>query len=49
MVGASANVVTLGIAEAAGYRIRFLEFMKIGFVFMVISVGLANAYLLLFY
>jgi Na+/H+ antiporter NhaD/arsenite permease-like protein len=49
MIGASANVVTMGIAEAAGYPIRFLEFMKVGFVFMVISVAIANVWLLVFF
>ena len=28
IIGASANVVTTGIAEKAGYKITFLEFMK---------------------
>ncbi|QJA06376.1 ArsB/NhaD family transporter [Thermosulfurimonas marina] len=49
MIGASANVVTLGIAEAAGHRIRFFEYMKVGFVYMVLSVALANVWLLIFY
>jgi len=49
MIGASANVVTLGIAEAAGHRIHFFEYMKVGFVYMVLSVAIANAWLLIFY
>jgi Na+/H+ antiporter NhaD/arsenite permease-like protein len=49
MIGASANVVTMGIAEAAGYPIRFFDFMKVGFVYMVISLVLANIWLLIFY
>ncbi len=49
MIGASANVVTLGIAEAAGHHIKFFAFMKMAFLYMVISVALANVWLLLFY
>ncbi len=49
MIGASANVVTLGIAEAAGHHIKFFGFMKVAFLYMVISVALANVWLLLFY
>ncbi len=49
MIGASANVVTVGIAEARGHNISFLKFMKIGFLYMVISVAIANVYLLVFY
>ncbi len=49
MIGASANVVTLGIAEAAGHRIKFFEYMKVGFIYMLISVAIANVWLLIFY
>lgn len=49
MIGASANVVTLGIAEAAGHPIKFIGFMKVAFPYMIISVALANVWLLLMY
>ena len=49
MLGASANLVAIGIAEREGYPISFFEFMKVGFVYMLISVGIANLWLLLFY
>lgn len=49
IIGASANVVTLGIAESAGYPIRFFQFMKVAFPFMLISVAVANVWLLLAY
>lgn len=49
MIGASANVVTMGIAEAAGHRISFFGFMKYAFVYMLISVGICHAWLLIFY
>ena len=49
MIGASANVVTMGIAEAAGHPIRFFTFMKYAFVYMLISVAICNVWLLNFY
>ncbi len=49
LIGASANVVTMGIAEKSGYPIGFGSFMKVGFLFMIVSVGLANVWLLFFY
>lgn len=49
MIGASANVVTLGISESAGYPIRFFQFMKTAFPFMLLSVAVANVWLLLAY
>jgi Na+/H+ antiporter NhaD/arsenite permease-like protein len=49
MIGASANVVTVGIAEAAGHRVSFFGFMKYAFLYMIISVVIANVWLLVFY
>lgn len=49
MIGASANVVTVGIAEAAGYPIKFFTFMKYAFIYMIISVAISNVWLLIFY
>jgi len=49
VIGASANVVTLGIAESAGYPVRFFSFMKLAFPFMLISVAIANVWLLFAY
>ncbi len=49
MIGASANVVTIGIAESAGYPMKFIGFMKVAFPFMIISVAIANVWLLLAY
>ncbi len=48
IIGASANVVTMGIAESRGYRISFIGFMKIAFPYMIISVLIAHAWLLIF-
>jgi Na+/H+ antiporter NhaD/arsenite permease-like protein len=48
-VGASANVVVLGIAERAGKPITFWQFTKYGLVVTVITVALAMPYLWLRY
>ncbi|MBN1930366.1 MAG: ArsB/NhaD family transporter [Desulfobacterales bacterium] len=47
MIGASANVVTMGIAESKGYKISFIGFMKTAFPYMLISVAIAHAWLFL--
>ncbi len=49
MIGASANVVTVGMAEKAGYHIGFVEYMKRCWVPMMITVTIAMVYLLIFY
>jgi Na+/H+ antiporter NhaD/arsenite permease-like protein len=46
MIGASANVVTVGLAEKAGFHISFLGYIKACFVPMLITVALANVFLL---
>ena len=48
-IGASANVVTIGIAETLGYRVRFFDFIKGALTYMIISVAIANICLVLFY
>jgi Na+/H+ antiporter NhaD/arsenite permease-like protein len=48
-VGASANVVVLGIAERAGKPITFWQFTKYGLVVTVVTVALAAPYLWLRY
>jgi Na+/H+ antiporter NhaD/arsenite permease-like protein len=44
-IGASANVVMLGLAERAGHRIGFWEFTKYGLVVTAVTVGLTAPYL----
>jgi Na+/H+ antiporter NhaD/arsenite permease-like protein len=44
-VGASANVVVLGLAERAGHRISFWGFTKYGLIVTAISITLAVPYL----
>ncbi len=48
-VGASANVVMLGIAERSGRRISFWEFTKYGLVVAAVTVGASMPYLWLRY
>ncbi|MGB6065170.1 MAG: ArsB/NhaD family transporter [Desulfomonilaceae bacterium] len=49
IIGASANVVTAGIAEKAGYKISFYEFARQAAPITVISLIISSAYLLIFY
>jgi Na+/H+ antiporter NhaD/arsenite permease-like protein len=48
-IGASANVVVLGLAERSGRRISFWEFTRYGLVVAVVTVGVAVPYLWLRY
>lgn len=47
IIGASANVVVIGMAEKRGLRISFLGYMKIAFPLMLMSIVLSTGYLLL--
>lgn len=47
LIGASANMVTAGIAERAGYPITYAHFFKKGFPALLLTVGLAMLWLLL--
>jgi Na+/H+ antiporter NhaD/arsenite permease-like protein len=49
LVAASANVYVAGVAERAGYKISFLEFLKWGGLVTVTSLVLATVYLWLRY
>jgi Na+/H+ antiporter NhaD/arsenite permease-like protein len=49
IIGASANVVIAGVAERAGYRIRFIEFLKYGIPVVIESLVISSAYLYLRY
>jgi len=48
-VGASANVVVIGLAERAGQRISFWEFTKYGLVVTAVTVTISAGYLWLRY
>jgi Na+/H+ antiporter NhaD/arsenite permease-like protein len=47
LIGASANLITAGISEGAGYPITYAYFLKKGFPAMLITVGLSSLWLLL--
>ncbi len=47
LIGASANMVTAGIAERAGYRIGYVDFLKIGLPATLITVAVGTGWLLL--
>ena len=49
MIGASANVVTVGLAEKAGYHISFMAYMKACWWPMMITVTISMIYLLIAY
>jgi Na+/H+ antiporter NhaD/arsenite permease-like protein len=48
-IGASANVVVLGLAERAGHRISFLEFSRYGALVALVTMALSLPYLLIRY
>ncbi len=48
MIGASANIVSVGIAKRHGIEIRFLEFMKVSAVITLITLVIASVYLSLY-
>ncbi|MFA4640864.1 SLC13 family permease [Pyrococcus kukulkanii] len=45
-IGASANIVVLGIAYREGIRITFKDFLKVGMTIMVITVGVGSLILI---
>jgi Na+/H+ antiporter NhaD/arsenite permease-like protein len=47
LIGASANIVAIGVAEAKGVKISFMDFLKVGAITMIITIVIANIYLLL--
>ncbi|PKM76107.1 MAG: hypothetical protein CVU90_14160 [Firmicutes bacterium HGW-Firmicutes-15] len=49
LIAASANVIVAGIAERHNTPIKFMDFFKVGFPLMILSIILSNGYLYLFY
>ena len=47
LIGASANVVTAGMSEDAGYPISFNEFFKAGFPVMILTTFIVSLYMIL--
>jgi Na+/H+ antiporter NhaD/arsenite permease-like protein len=49
VVGASANVIVIGMAERQGYPISFWSYMKVAFPLMLLSIVVSTIYLMAFY
>ena len=49
IIGASANVVVIGMAEKRGYYIGFADYFKIAFPLMLMSIVVSTGYLLFWY
>jgi Na+/H+ antiporter NhaD/arsenite permease-like protein len=49
IVGASANVIAVGIAEEHGHKITFKKYFKIAFPLMILTILICTAYLYIFY
>jgi Na+/H+ antiporter NhaD/arsenite permease-like protein len=49
LIGASANLVVAGLADRAGIAFRFMEFLKVAFPLMLISIVISHIYLYLRY
>jgi Na+/H+ antiporter NhaD/arsenite permease-like protein len=49
IIGASANVVTTGIAEKAGYKITFGRFVLEAAPITIVSLVISSIYLLVFF
>jgi Na+/H+ antiporter NhaD/arsenite permease-like protein len=48
-VGASANIVAMGILKKRGYKVKFMEFVRIGFPFTVASVTVSSLFVWLMF
>ncbi|MCK5762602.1 MAG: hypothetical protein KAH05_00640 [Clostridiales bacterium] len=49
LVGASANVMVTGMLEKHGHKLSFINYMKVGFPVMLVSVAISSIYLIVFY
>ncbi|GAB1867112.1 P protein [Camponotus japonicus] len=47
LIGATANVVCMGVAEQHGYKFSFMQFFKVGFPIMITSTVTITVYLLI--
>ena len=47
LIGASANVVLTGISSKNGHPITYMEFLKIGFPVMILSLVICTIYMLI--
>ncbi len=49
LVGASANVIASGMLKKHGHKLSFMDYTKVGFPIMIVSIIISTAYLLIFY
>jgi Na+/H+ antiporter NhaD/arsenite permease-like protein len=49
LIGASANLITAGLAAKEGHPITFIKFLKYGFPLMILSIAIASIYVYLRY
>ncbi|WP_425446133.1 SLC13 family permease [Dethiothermospora halolimnae] len=49
LVGASANVIVAGMLQKTEYKISFIDFLKVGFPIMIITIMISTIYLTVFY
>ena len=49
LIGASANIVSVGIAHKNGYKLSFWDFTKLGVIYTLSSLVISTAYILLRY
>ncbi|WP_239616275.1 ArsB/NhaD family transporter [Cohnella mopanensis] len=49
LIGASANLITAGLAAKEGYPITFVKFLKYGFPLMLLSIVISSVYIYLRY
>lgn len=47
LIGASANVVLASVGQKHGYPITFIDYLKIGFPIMILTIIISSAYLLI--
>ena len=47
LIGSSAGIIAIGLAEKHGYKITFMQFFKIGFPFMIITVAVGSVVLMM--
>jgi Na+/H+ antiporter NhaD/arsenite permease-like protein len=47
LIGSSAGIIAIGLAEKYGYRITFNQFFKVGFPFMIITVAAGSIVLMI--
>ncbi len=49
VIGASANVVAIGMAESNGYKITFGQYFKIAFPVMLLTIAISTVYIVIRY